>query len=75
MFIGSWLSGAVVQHFTLATHAGMTAHAWRPIWLLAASASAVVLVLFFFAFHDNQDEGAQLSVEEAASAQALPISQ
>jgi nucleoside transporter len=75
MFIGSWLSGAVVEHFTLATHGGMTAHAWRPIWLFAASAAAVVLVLFLFTFRDTQEERDPIhaSTKEAASANPVEL--
>ena len=54
MFVGSWASGAVVEHYTLANGINGTAHAWKPIWLVSAGASAVVLVLFLFTFHEHE---------------------
>ena len=54
MFVGSWASGAVVEHYTLANGINGTAHAWRPIWLISGGASAVVLVLFLFTFHERE---------------------
>jgi len=55
MFIGSWLSGTVVDHFSLATAGATTAHAWDRIWLVPAAGAAAVLVLFAF-FFTSADE-------------------
>jgi nucleoside transporter len=57
MFVGSWLSGAVVEHY--ASHgAGLaTAHDWHAIWIVSAAASGLVLVLFLLTFKD-QDRSA-----------------
>jgi nucleoside transporter len=52
MFVGSWLSGRVVDMFAHST-AGLTTHAWTSIWLIPAAFSAVVLLLFFFTFSDD----------------------
>lgn len=54
MFVGSWASGAIVQHFTLATPGGASAHNWRPIWIISAGASALVLVLFLLTFKERE---------------------
>jgi len=52
MFVGSWLSGAVVEHYSRALH-GNTAYDWRAIWLFPAIASAMVLVVFLLTFSDT----------------------
>ena len=65
MFVGSWLSGAVVQHYTR-TKGG---HEWRAIWTFSALTAAVVLALFAFTFRENdreavtQSEAAKIPVE------------
>ena len=53
MFVGSWLSGAVVEHYSN-TVAGVVSYQWRSIWLFPAAASAVVLILFLATFSDRQ---------------------
>jgi nucleoside transporter len=53
MFVGSWLSGAIVEHYTFITAAGTVAHAWRSIWLFSAIASAAVLLMFLISFTDS----------------------
>jgi nucleoside transporter len=47
LFIGAWLSGRVVEAFTLADGVG---HAWRSIWLIPAGAAVLVLILFAVLF-------------------------
>jgi nucleoside transporter len=58
MLLGSWLSGQVVDHFATRAVDGSTTHAWRPIWLVAGGLSAVILVLFLFAFREREGETA-----------------
>ncbi len=48
MFIGSWLSGLVVDAFATT---GSSIHDWRAIWLVPAGAAALVLVLFATLFN------------------------
>src|SRR5690606_28184200 len=48
MLIGTFLSGAVVEHYT--TEAGPD---WQQIWLFPAGVAFVVLVAFLFLFHDR----------------------
>lgn len=50
MFVGSWLSGVVGQHYT--TNGGAT-HAWSSIWLVPAVMSAVLIVVFAVLFKDG----------------------
>lgn len=53
MFVGSWVSGVVVDAHTTANTQG-AAHDWRPIWLIAGTCAAVVLVLFVLLFKDRK---------------------
>ena len=49
MFVGSWLSGAVVQNYTRAAGG----HDWRAVWNFSALTAAVVLVLFAVTFRED----------------------
>jgi nucleoside transporter len=49
MFVGSWISGAVVQHYA----SGATTHDWPSIWLVPAVGAAVILVLFLAVFSER----------------------
>ena len=69
MFVGSWLSGAVVEHYSVVATGGEAMHAWRSIWLFAAGASAIVLVLFLLTFSDTEKS----PVGTLESAGALPV--
>ncbi len=65
MLVGSWLSGAVVSRFTQATATGISAHAWRPIWLIAALASVIPLLLFFLLFQERPLASVRVAESEA----------
>ena len=54
MFVGSWLSGAVVDHYTTRTPSGAPLYDWHSIWIFAASASAAVLVAFLLVFREGK---------------------
>jgi nucleoside transporter len=60
MFVGSWLSGVVVD-----AHATAGAHDWRAIWTIAGGCAAIVLVLFVLAFKDRKGSvGATVAVAD-----------
>ena len=56
MFVGSWISGAVLQRYALPPVNGVVGHEWRPLWLIAAAISAVVLLGFVLLFSDRSVE-------------------
>ncbi len=49
MFVGSWLSGVVAQHYTNA----QGVHAWKSIWLVPAIMSAVLIPIFLALFREK----------------------
>jgi nucleoside transporter len=59
MFIGSWLSGLIVEMYV--TPDAAVGHDWQTIWMYPAVGAAVVLLLFAVAFHDR--EGAPAPTE------------
>lgn len=61
MFVGSWLSGAVVEHYALAAPVGTATYDWKSIWLFSAAASVIVLLLFLFTFSDKGEDAKPLS--------------
>ncbi len=72
MFVGSWLSGAVVEHYASAATGENTMHDWRAIWLVPAGLSAGILLLFLVTFSDRRKGG---SIEEPSgelAQQAIP---
>ena len=65
MFVGSWLSGVVVQRYTTpATYDEMgvvtvaQTHAWQEIWFIPAAMSAVLVVVFALLFREKREPGA-----------------
>lgn len=66
MFVGSWLSGYVVEIYTRNTLAGPAGHNWPAIWTVAAVCSGAVLVIFVASFEDNDKAN---SVEHESGAQ------
>jgi nucleoside transporter len=71
MFVGSWLSGSVVGHYTLAVAQGAVTYGWKSIWLFSAIVSALVLIFFLFTFSEKESSRVALP-EEAHLDSALP---
>lgn len=54
MFVGSWLSGVVVDRYTV-TAVGVTpVYNWHGVWIFASAASAAVLVAFLLLFNERE---------------------
>ena len=64
-FVGSWLSGAVVNHYTLPGNA----HDWRSVWIVPAAGAFGVLILFALLF--KPEPTVRTVTEERVGAQAL----
>jgi nucleoside transporter len=71
MFTGAWLSGLVVQHYTLAVAQGAVTYNWRSIWLFTSIISALVLIFFLFTFSEDKRR-LNLRDSEEAQLNALP---
>lgn len=54
MFVGSWLSGVVVETYSHTNAQGVATHDWYAIWMIAGACAAVVLVLFVLLFKDRK---------------------
>jgi nucleoside transporter len=52
MFVGSWLSGVVAQHYTNA----QGVHDWKSIWLVPAIMSAALIPIFLALFREKPAE-------------------
>jgi nucleoside transporter len=66
MFIGSWLSGKVVDAFSVAT-GGEIRHMWDRIWLVPAAGAAAVLILFALFFRTPAETETFVQHEEQVS--------
>ena len=64
MFIGSWVSGRIVDAFAV-TGGG---HAWDRIWIVPAASAGAVLVLFALFFRSDERES-----ETATSERPRPL--
>jgi len=56
MFIGSWLSGVVVDAYTTQDPDGNSIYNWHDIWLVPAAASLVVLIVFTLLFKEEEKD-------------------
>jgi nucleoside transporter len=52
MFVGSWLSGVVAQHYTNPQNI----HDWKSIWLVPALMSAVLIPVFLALFRERSSD-------------------
>jgi nucleoside transporter len=66
--VGSWLSGVVVEKYTIAGSA--IPHDWRAVWLVPAAGAVVVLVMFAVLFKPQPTEKTTADEPIPASAPA-----
>ncbi|HVF40728.1 MAG TPA: nucleoside permease [Gemmatimonadaceae bacterium] len=50
LYIGSWVSGKVVDAYAVTGSTGILSHDWQSIWMVPAIGAAVILVVFAFLF-------------------------
>lgn len=72
MFVGSWLSGFVVEHYALPISQGAVSYNWKSIWLFSAIISALVLVFFLLTFSDKEERTGSASSERNRLKNAVP---
>jgi nucleoside transporter len=67
MFVGSWLSSSVAEHYSQTLADGSVSYQWRSIWIFCAAASAIVLVLFAITFKEDAPRPREeVSLDKAA---------
>ena len=54
MFVGSWLSGVVGEHYARQGADGAVTHNWQMIWAIPAVLSVVLSILFVVSFKDRE---------------------
>jgi len=59
LFIGSWVSGKVVDAYAVTDAGGVVSHDWRSIWLVPAAGAAIILVIFALLFRPKSEARAQ----------------
>jgi nucleoside transporter len=55
LFIGSWVSGKVVDAYASTDASGAVSHAWRSIWMVPAAGAAIILVVFALLFRPKAE--------------------
>lgn len=66
-FVGSRLAGNVLDMYLLKDAAGkVLGHNWHTIWLYPLGMAVVIMIFFFFAFHDNVRVGHEAGAAGAA---------
>ncbi|HZJ00306.1 MAG TPA: nucleoside permease [Gemmatimonadaceae bacterium] len=55
LFIGSWVSGKVVDAYAVTGPSGVATHDWRSIWMIPAIGAAVILVVFALLFRPRAE--------------------
>jgi hypothetical protein len=54
MFIGAWVSGKIVEAYTLSDANATVPHLWQNIWLIPAIGAAVIGVIFIILFNEKE---------------------
>jgi nucleoside transporter len=61
MFVGSWLSGVVGEHYASQGADGGVTHNWQMIWAIPAVLSVVLTILFVVLFKDRESSVKELA--------------
>lgn len=61
MFVGTWLSGVVGEHYARQGTDDAVAHNWQMIWAIPAVLAVVLTVLFVVLFKDRESNGKALA--------------
>jgi MFS family permease len=64
MFVGTWLSGVVGEHYASQGADGAVTHNWQMIWAIPAVLSVVLTMMFVASFKDREPSVKELATEE-----------
>ena len=64
MFVGSWLSGVVGEHYARQGSDGAVTHNWQMIWAIPAVLAVVLTILFVVLFKDSEPSVKELTTGE-----------
>jgi MFS family permease len=62
IFVGSWLSGVVGEHYAHKGADEAVTHNWQMIWAVPAVLSVVLTILFVVLFKDRESSVEELAV-------------
>jgi nucleoside transporter len=71
LFIGAWLSGRIVQAYSVIGPDGVATHDWRAIWTIPAVGAAVILIGFALLFKPKSVAEPQVPAE--AKPEPVPL--
>jgi nucleoside transporter len=71
LFIGAWVSGQIVEAYSIVGSDGAVTHDWRSIWTIPAIGAAIILLVFAVLFRPTRAREAE--VPEGARPEPIPV--
>ncbi|MDQ3242275.1 MAG: nucleoside permease [Gemmatimonadota bacterium] len=73
LYIGSWVSGKVVDAYAVTSSTGALSHDWKAIWLVPSMLSAAILVVFALLFRPRPASSTATVGKTAGQPDPLPL--
>ena len=73
LYIGSWVSGKVVDAYAVTSSTGALSHDWKAIWLVPSMLSAAILVVFALLFRPGPASSTATVGKTAGQPDPLPL--